>query len=108
MTAAEIIEDLKSKMHLEDEDGCFTRKDLGEGFYGQIMPMLLGNWRLCLGRYDDEVNVENAWCYHGLLRAAQALADWTDPDKEPDGWVRNPQTGRRRPDGDPAKEYVNW
>ena len=25
---------------------------------------------------------------------------------EPDGWFRQPQTGRRRSDGDPTKEYI--
>lgn len=25
---------------------------------------------------------------------------------EPTGWYRNPQTGRRRPDGDPNQEYI--
>lgn len=27
---------------------------------------------------------------------------------EPEGWMRNPPTGRRRPGGDPTKEYVNY
>lgn len=26
---------------------------------------------------------------------------------EPSGWFRHPPTGRRRPDGDPSKEYIN-
>jgi hypothetical protein len=26
---------------------------------------------------------------------------------EPAGWFREPATGRRRPDGDPAREYVH-
>jgi len=31
-----------------------------------------------------------------------------DPETmvEPEGWYRNPTTGRRRPDGDKSKEYV--
>jgi hypothetical protein len=27
--------------------------------------------------------------------------------KEPEGWMRCPQDGRRRPNGDKSKEYVN-
>jgi hypothetical protein len=36
-----------------------------------------------------------------------ALIEW-DGEGEPSGWFRNPQTGRRRPDGDPEKEYIHW
>lgn len=33
-----------------------------------------------------------------------------DPDEmpEPAGWFRHVGTGRRRPDGDPTKEYINF
>jgi hypothetical protein len=27
---------------------------------------------------------------------------------EPQGWHRHPNTGRRREDGDPTKETINW
>lgn len=32
-----------------------------------------------------------------------------DPETEPEpsGWIRNINTGRRRVDGDPAKEYLD-
>lgn len=30
-----------------------------------------------------------------------------DGTGEPDGWMRHPVSGRRRPGGDPGKEYVN-
>lgn len=29
-----------------------------------------------------------------------------DGGGEPTGWMRNPKTGRRRPDGDAAQEWV--
>jgi hypothetical protein len=47
------------------------------------------------------------WCYLSLPRARAALAAWNG-DGEPDGWHRAPYSGRRRPDGDPAREVVNW
>ena len=37
-------------------------------------------------------------------KVAQILA--SDDESEPSGWHRHPATGRRRPDGDPTKEYV--
>ncbi len=43
-----------------------------------------------------------------ILRRLVAALEKFDPerDTEPEGWYRNPNTGRRRPDGDPTKEYV--
>jgi hypothetical protein len=38
----------------------------------------------------------------------RALNEWNPlTEKEPKGWFRHPRTGRRRPGGDPAKEYIN-
>jgi hypothetical protein len=35
--------------------------------------------------------------------------EWNPEEtKEPEGWFRNGKTGRRRVDGDPAKEYIDW
>jgi hypothetical protein len=36
--------------------------------------------------------------------------EWTadGAEGEPAGWHRNPPTGRRRPEGDAAREYVNY
>jgi len=53
---------------------------------------------LSLG-YDDR------WCYTSLQGALAALENWTGD--EPEGWIRHPRSGRRRPDGDAAKEFVN-
>lgn len=49
--------------------------------------------------YDDR------WCYTTKTGAEKALAEWTGD--EPHGWIRNPLSGRRRPDGDASKEYVS-
>lgn len=37
--------------------------------------------------------------------AVAALEDW-DGTGEPTGWIREPNTGRRRPDATPTSEYV--
>ena len=44
-------------------------------------------------------------CYTRYDNARRALAAW-DGAGEPNGWFRQPGTGRRRPDGDPTREYV--
>jgi hypothetical protein len=58
----------------------------------------------------DRWGYERRWCYESYADALRALAEWTtrDGEDEPGGWHRDPTTGRRRPDGDPAREYVNW
>jgi len=42
------------------------------------------------------------------LRAAEAAGILVREVVEPEGWFRHFETGRRRPDGDPDKEYINW
>jgi hypothetical protein len=49
------------------------------------------------------------WCYETFDKALNALIDWQkrDGEGEPTGWHRHPDTGRRRPDGDASKEYID-
>lgn len=53
-------------------------------------------WPLFDASYDFEAD-EPAW---------KAILDW-DGNGDPEGWFRNAETGRRRPNGDPALEYVS-
>lgn len=72
-----------------------------------VVPMLFGKARLCLGP-EDLQTYDRGWCYDDPQVAVSELNRW-DPAKEhePNGWMREPATGRRRPGGDPAKEYVH-
>jgi hypothetical protein len=49
------------------------------------------------------------WCFATKHLALRGLGMWIDADGkgEPQGWHRHPETGRRRPDGDASKEYIN-
>ncbi|RBB38893.1 hypothetical protein DPV79_16055 [Burkholderia reimsis] len=47
------------------------------------------------------------WCYHSYADAKAALDAW-DGEGEPTGWHRHPDTGRRRENGDPERETINW
>jgi hypothetical protein len=38
----------------------------------------------------------------------RALKEWDGKGDPPDGWMRNPYDGRRRPDGDPARQYIEY
>jgi hypothetical protein len=45
------------------------------------------------------------WCYADLSTAVQAAQSW-DGVGEPAQWLRHPPSGRRRPNGDPARADV--
>jgi len=77
--------------------------------YAAIQPMTFGKFRLKLGpvarlnRRDYWDDVE--YCYENVTAALEALNAW-DGVTEPSGWFRCPTDARRRPDGDPSREYV--
>lgn len=83
-----------------------SEKAFPDGHVAQVWPMTFGKGRIALMPHAGSWDVINAWCYESLVEAVIALNNWDDPDKEPEGWMRNPQTGRRRPGGDASKEYV--
>jgi hypothetical protein len=54
-----------------------------------------------------DVMYGDRWCYHSYEAAKEALDAWCG-EGEPTGWHRHPSTGRRRENGDPSKEKINW
>lgn len=52
---------------------------------------------------------EDRWCYSSYEKARASLDIWVaaNGEGEPYGWHRHPSTGRRRPDGDVEREYIN-
>lgn len=79
-------------------------RQLPDGRYVAVFPFLF-TWGVVIGTswatYDDR------WCYHDMELAIAAAFTWDGNGDPPDGWHRHTTTGRRRPDGDPAREYVN-
>jgi hypothetical protein len=60
------------------------------------------------GRPDDDT-LERAEMFgprYDLVPTAVNAARRWDGEGEPEGWVRHPVSGRRRPGGDPGQEYV--
>lgn len=60
--------------------------------------IIVGCLETVLYGYDDR------WCFEPGSAAA-ALEAWSG-EGEPEGWHRHPDSGRRRPNGDKAREYV--
>jgi hypothetical protein len=61
---------------------------------------------IVVGPPDDEWYADR-WCYETRSQALAAATAWlASTEPEPTGWHRHPSTGRRRPGGDPASEFV--
>ena len=88
------------------EHGYVYYRPLISGKYIAVLPRLY-NVIVLIGDQDDHMGYDTHWCYEDVAHAVVAAKAW-DPakDKEPCGWFRHAASGRRRPDGDPAKEYV--
>lgn len=74
--------------------------------------LMFFNARICETPLDNDYVCERGWCYTGatlqeaLLRAAGAALEWDGgPDTEPQGWIKEVSSQRKRPGGDPAREY---
>lgn len=72
--------------------------------YVAVIPFLFTTAVIC-GRTADRAGYEDRWCYEDLGSAVAAFEAW-DGTGEPGGWHRHPNSGRRRPKGDPAAEYL--
>ena len=89
-----------------DGCGCRAVKYFGDGTYAAVKPLLF-HWTMIFGFVGDRQTFEDAWCYQHLSNALVALELW-DGKGDPQFWHRHPKTGRRRPEGDAAQEYVAW
>lgn len=82
-------------------------RDLGDGTYVMIRPLLF-HWMMVRGDFEDLIGYFDRWCYAdetGARAALNAFPEQPEPSYEPVGWHRHPLSGRRRPDGDPSREY---
>lgn len=85
--------------------GYVAARELPDGEWMGVLEMTYGKGRLCLGLTPG--GHEQSYCYESLLGAIVAMHSWNpETEPEPDGWFRDPLSGRRRPDGDKTKEYV--
>lgn len=72
-----------------------------------VHSLTFGRARLSVGPPGD-LDLLDDWLYDTPEAAVAALDAWAAcaGAGEPDGWMRHPRSGRRRPGGDPALEYV--
>lgn len=82
---------------------CVACKDLGDGEYCAVK-RLIYHYTMIRGYIGDKDGYFDQYCYHRGEDAVAAVLLWNGQG-DPVGWFRNPRTGRRRPDGDEAKEF---
>jgi hypothetical protein len=90
--------------HVDDGAYAAGPKLLSTGMWAWVTKMTFGKGRLVIGHPGSQT-LEDGWCYESLVDAVKELLRW-DGTGEPQGWMRHPATGRRRPTGDPLQEYV--
>jgi hypothetical protein len=88
------------------EGGSCAEVRYFEWGYAAIKPLLF-HWTMIVGQVGDYLTYDDRWCYADANAAKRGLRDWSG-EGDPDGWHRHPRTGRRRPDGDPKREYVEF
>jgi hypothetical protein len=86
----------------------YTPTPMGRGRYAAINQFLF-TFGIIVGDIGDNYGYRDRYCFERLEVALAALAEWSARsfEGEPLGWHRHPDSGRRRPDGDPSREYIN-
>ena len=81
------------------------RRTLADNRLIDVVPLTYGRARLHIGAADASW-YDDAWDYDDPATATLVAATW-DGDGDPPGFTRHPASGRRRPAGDPAREYIH-
>lgn len=84
-------------------DTVYLVRQLDDGREIVVLPWSTGGAQLSIGRRTGFW--DNTWNYQTVPPALVAAEAW-DGEGEPEGWFRHPASGRRRPGGDPAAEFV--
>jgi hypothetical protein len=89
-------------------NGYLAPTPMGNGRYAVLHPFIF-TMAIITGDMFDDAGYDDRWCYDSATTAAAALAIWMVKgfEGEPQGWHRHPGSGRRRPEGNQEREYVN-
>lgn len=93
-TDRERLAELGFLQWLIDEAGCLSPKPIPERRWAAIMPKMFTH-AIATGPMFDYCTINTQWCYATSGEAKAALDAW-DGRGEPDGWLRHPDSGRRR------------
>lgn len=87
--------------------GAVAWKELADGSVIDVVKLLHGYANIAITKPEDMLFsvYSDVWQYQSLTAALAAHKAW-DGVGEPTGWYRHYASARRRPDGDPAKEFI--
>lgn len=90
-----------------NERGALLTMPLADGRVADIYLEICGTGLLTISDSMQASGWRLGWQYQTPLLAALSLGEWIagGMQSEPQGWHREPGTGRRRPGGDPEKEF---
>lgn len=81
------------------------RRELHDGRVVHLQAMISGNLRVTLTLDASDCWFDKVYCYHDHDAAWRAALGWNG-EGDPEGWYRDPKSGRRRPDNTAESEYV--
>lgn len=86
-------------------DGALYYRAGADGREITVYPLVMGTVRLTVGD-QGACSFDDGWCYAYPAAGLLAAMCWDGHGDPPEGWFRHLRTGRRRPAGDPAREYI--
>jgi hypothetical protein len=90
---------------IEDRSDYLFTRALGDGRVIDVIPLLFGRARLAISANNATSFIDDVWEYDLPAVAIEEAERWSG-DGEPARWMRHPKSGRRRPDGDPEREFI--
>jgi hypothetical protein len=101
----DVLEKMSYFHYLTVGCGYMDIKEIPRKRYAAIERLLFTH-SIVIGVIGD-TSLSDRYCYHTYEAAKKALDAWSGIG-DPDGWHRNPGTGRRRKGGTKETEYVDW
>jgi hypothetical protein len=89
---------------LNPRPGILYARELEDGYEVTVVPQMF-NVRLCIGNVGAD-DYHDAYCYPNLAICLCAAVLWDGKGDPHEGWHKHIGSGRRRPGGDPEKEYI--
>lgn len=86
-------------------EGALLWRPLPNGYEITLYALHSGITQLAYGRQDSDA-IDESYHYPTYREALLAALAWDGVGDAPVGWFRHVQSGRRRENGDPARETV--
>lgn len=86
-------------------EGAVYHRALSDGREITVYPLVMSTGRVCVGEQASHT-YDDAYCYETVELAVLAASVWDGDGDPPEGWFRHVGSGRRRPAGDPGREYI--